>query len=208
MTENSGACRRNQIQALQLPLGLRHDLCRWMRCFESGSQLVGLTSRIAFAKFPLDGFHLLAQIRLALGIGKLGCQILLQLLLDLGDLELGSYVRLHRLTRRAISSSSRRACFARIDIQVRSEKVSQLSAVADIQQNSPRLIGMSGESSIIFMAFSRKFLISASHCLLSAGGAELSRTRISALRNGWVKTNRPTSIRCRIWTMMRIVSSG
>ena len=61
---------------------------------------------------------------------------------------------------------------------------------------------------MIFMAFSRKVLISASHCLLSDGGARDSSTRTSALRKGWVKMNLPIAIRWRAWTTMKIVSSG
>ena len=97
MTENSGLAGRNEIQAFQLPLGLRHDFCGGMRRFEPGPQLDGLGARLAFAKFALNGLHLLAQIRASLCLRKLGRQILLQLLLDLGNLKLRGDVRLHSL---------------------------------------------------------------------------------------------------------------
>ena len=60
---------------------------------------------------------------------------------------------------------------------------------------------------MIFMAFSRNVLISASHCLLS-GGAMDSRGRTSALRKGWVKMKLVVAIRWRAWTTITTVSSG
>ena len=76
VTDDDGilrAGRRNKIEPLQFPLGLRQHIGRRFRFLEPRSQLRDLLigAGIAFAEFLLDRLQLRAQISLALRIGEL-----------------------------------------------------------------------------------------------------------------------------------------
>ena len=92
-----GAGWWDDIEPLQLALGLCEYFGRWFGCFEfrSKNRDVFVGARVAFAQFALNGLELSAQISLALRIAKLRLHILLELLLNLGHFQLRAGVFLH-----------------------------------------------------------------------------------------------------------------
>jgi len=83
-------CRRNKIEPFQFPLRLFHHFLWRFGFLEPSAQLLGLffTATFGFAKLALDRLDLRTEISASLRIGKLRGHIFLQLLLNLGDLEL------------------------------------------------------------------------------------------------------------------------
>ena len=84
-------------EALQLSVGLVHNFFGWPGFFEAPAQFADLlfAAFFAFAEFLLDGFELLAQKGVALGVGEMGGNVFLDFLLELGDFELGGDAQEH-----------------------------------------------------------------------------------------------------------------
>ena len=76
------------LQPSQLAFGLFGDVLRHFRLFDFFSILVDLLlDLVAFAKFLLNGLHLLAQIELALALVHFAASLHVDIVLDLEDLD-------------------------------------------------------------------------------------------------------------------------
>ena len=143
MTEYSGLAAGNNVEPLQLALGLRHHVHRRLRFLQPGAQLRDLLvgAGVAFAQFALDRLDLAAQIGLALRIAELRLHILLQALLDLRDLELRGDARLHRAHAfRDVEFFEHRLLLRDRQVEIRREEISQLSGIVDIAHDHGRLV--------------------------------------------------------------------
>ena len=91
-----------------------------------------ICASVALSQFALNGFQLLAEVSAALCIGKLRLHILLQLLLNLRDLELGGDVGLHSAEPLfQIKLFQERLFLRHIDVQIGREEIDQLFRVLD-----------------------------------------------------------------------------
>src|ERR1051326_5247264 len=100
-----------------------------------------ITVPCGFAQLALDRLKLRTQIRASLRIGKLRGHILLESLLDLGDLELRRHLLLHSTNALFDIELLENRLFLRdIDVQVRRQKVCELLGVLDIEDHQTRLL--------------------------------------------------------------------
>ena len=138
-----GAGRRNHFQPREFTLGLFHDFFGRSRFNQPLVQIVDhLSGTVALTEFFLDRPHLLAEIEPALALADIRLDILLNLVLEPGELKLLAEQVMHRLGPFADAEFFKHGLLVRdIDIQIGCEIVDQTRGRLDVHQDVARLLG-------------------------------------------------------------------
>ena len=100
-----------------------------------------LDALLLFAEFPLNRADLFAQVGAALHVGELRANVLLQLLLDAGDLELGADLvvnRAHAL--RNVQFLEQLLLLRCLEIQTVGHEIRELASVGEVHQDGAQFL--------------------------------------------------------------------
>ena len=138
-----GRHRRHVLELLDLGIGLFTGLFRQFRAFDLLFQLGNFASAIfAVAKFLLNGFHLLIQIVLALGLLHLRLDAGLDLFLDLQHRQFGLHQRIDLLQPLADRQGFQKLLLAvHLDAEMTRHEVGQFGRLGGFTDGGQRLFG-------------------------------------------------------------------